>query len=187
MLHVAAVRPDSLTAGLSPNGKRTEVFLAGCKMAREGHPCPGCFNEELWSTTGYQSLLPKEVFEDIEAAGNKFVTIVGGEPLDQYFDLIELLELLKAGGYHIVLITHYTIKEVDKGYTRVMPLVDTIIDGPYEADKRIFDDKDVPEGVRHVIGSSNQRIWVKGDQPFVWKEENWRRDPEVLKEAYGVV
>ena len=39
----------SLTAGLSPHkNERVELFFAGCRMAREGNPCDGCFNQDLW-------------------------------------------------------------------------------------------------------------------------------------------
>ena len=69
MLRVASVRPQSTTAGLSPNeDKRTEVFLAGCRMALSGHPCPGCFNVDLWDPKYFPEVSPAELLEDVKNA-----------------------------------------------------------------------------------------------------------------------
>ena len=180
MLRVASVRPQSTTAGLSPNeDKRTEVFLAGCRMALSGHPCPGCFNVDLWDPKYFPEVSPAELLEDVKNAGNKYVTVVGGEPLDQYEELVLFLTLLKDNDYHTVLITHYVMDVIKMSYPDVLPLVNVIIDGTYNAKKRIFDEVDVP-GVTHVIGSSNQKFWHRTDSR--WQEVNIFQDD--LRKAY---
>lgn len=179
-MHIASVRADSLTAGLSPkDNKRTEVFFAGCKVAREGHPCDECFNQVLWNTEGWAQVTVGELFDDIVAADNKYVTLVGGEPVDQYEELVRLINLLTANGYHVVLITHYTMRELKKTYPKVLEHTDVIIDGPYNKDFRIFDSCKIP-GIHHVIGSSNQKIWYhKGIE---WLQSD--KSPENLKKLY---
>ncbi len=178
-MNVTAVRGKSETAGLSPTGSRTEVFLAGCKMAREGHPCQGCFNQDLWETDMWPVVTVDDLYQDILAEGNKYVTIVGGEPLDQYEELVLLCGLLKESGCHIVLITHYTFNELIEKYSDILSYADVIIDGRYDASKRIFDEVSRP-GVHHVIGSSNQRFYHR--LPGGWKELDIMRDD--LYEAY---
>lgn len=178
-MHVAAVRGNSSTAGLSPTGTRTEIFLAGCKMAREGHPCQGCFNSDLWDPVGWPEVTVDELCEDVLAEKNKYVTIVGGEPLDQYEELVLLCGLLKENGCHIVLITHYTFNELTKKYPDVLGYIDVLIDGRYDASKRIFDEVSRP-GVYQVIGSSNQRLYHKLSGG--WKEIDLMKGD--LYEAY---
>jgi len=180
VLRVASVHPQSTTAGLSPNeDKRTEVFLAGCRMALSGHPCPGCFNVDLWDEKYFPEVSPEDLLIDVEEAGNKYVTIVGGEPLDQLEELIRFMKLLKGNAYHVVLITHYTMEVIKTSFERVLDYADVIIDGCYDARKRIFDEVDIP-GVKHVIGSSNQGFWHRADNE--WNKLDIFKDD--LRKAY---
>lgn len=94
---------------------------------------------------------------------NKYITIVGGEPLDQEQGLIELLQLLTKEDFHIVLITHYTIDKINPD---VLKYPDIIIDGKYDFTKRIFE-TDTRPGVHHVIGSSNQKIWYRNNNHYI--------------------
>ena len=158
----------SKTAGLSPyNDIRVELFLAGCKMAREGHPCPGCFNSPLWDSKGGRSQDISEVIQYIEKmTDNRYITIVGGEPLDQYPEVIELTKRLKEEKFHIVLFTHYTMSEVIQNYGQVLKHIDMLIDGKFDMEKRIFD-TDLRPGILHGVGGSNQKIWFNCSGEFV--------------------
>lgn len=78
-MRIASIHPQSTTAGLSPNGFRIEVFTAGCKKARDGAPCPGCFNTGLWEGTLYPNIPVDELVTEINGYKNDYVTIVGGE------------------------------------------------------------------------------------------------------------
>lgn len=158
------------------------MFLAGCRMAREGHPCPSCFNPDLWTTKGFQEVSVQELFQDICNIGNPYVTFVGGEPLDQYEELAELFRLLDDSHFHICLITHYTMSEIIHFYPEILKYSRTIIDGPYEENQRIFDEK--KPGIYHVIGSGNQNIWVK-QKDKMWHEAD--KEGEDLAYAYNFV
>ena len=114
-MRIFNVKWTSRTAGPSPDdNRRTEIFLAGCKKAAKGHPCQGCFNQELWNKEHYVAdASPEQVVNRIQKyAPNKYITFVGGEPLDQLDELIEVCRLLKRAGYHIIVITHYELHKL---------------------------------------------------------------------------
>lgn len=160
---------ESNQAGPSPdNNIRTEVFLKGCQRAIEGNPCDDCFNKELWSNKSKIDYTPEEVAKNIiKYSSNKYVTFVGGEPLDQIKDLIGVTKILKSKGYHIIVFTWRELKNIlnnkDSFITREMILellkyVDIIIDGEYDKTNRIFNNK-MNNGLHNAIGSGNQTIW----------------------------
>ena len=174
----------STTAGLSPTGERVELFLAGCKMAREGHPCPGCFNKDLWSDKERHLQETDEIINYIiSMTDNRYITIVGGEPLDQHDALVELCKKLKLNKFHICLITHYTMEEIIKmeinNPFKILNFCNLIIDGKYDSSKRVFDTNETP-GIHHVIGSSNQRMWWYTDGIWIdldiFSPNNKRKD-----------
>lgn len=159
-LKIFSVNWSSKTAGPSPDGTRTELFLMGCRKAAEGSPCKGCFNPALWGDQAVKTYEPKEAAEQLERfAPNKFVTIVGGEPLDQPEALAELCLLLKQKGFHILVFTHYTLdylmfSEEFPAIQKLIDNIDLLIDGEYEEDSRIYD-----EDAGCIIGSGNQTVW----------------------------
>ena len=169
-LKIFNVKWTSTSAGPSPDSnRRTELFLAGCKKAASGNPCKGCFNQKLWSAdvyNGYDS--PRECFNRIRKfAPNKYITIVGGEPLDQLEPLAELCRYLHRDGYHIIVITHYlgdfllaTMNIAgNKNMKKLLSNIDCIIDGEYMEKYRIWDEERAGDGLHDVIGSGNQCIW----------------------------
>lgn len=176
-IKIYTVRFNSVTAGLSPvDNERIEIFFAGCKMAREGNPCPGCFNKELWTGDSYFIETAESICDEIErTSDNKYVTIVGGEPMDQIEGLIELCKELQRRNFHIVLITHYLKDEVPQD---VLNNVNMLIDGKYDASQRIFI-TDTRPGVNNVIGSKNQKIYCSINNVMVDISE-----AENLKEYY---
>jgi organic radical activating enzyme len=162
-LYIYAVKDDSIDAGPSlKDNKRLEVFLAGCKKAMSGHPCPDCFNSLLWESREdtYQSV--EEVYNGIVSRAkqnddNKYITFVGGEPMDQADELKELCQLLHNDGFHIIIITHLLFKTINKRYTN---MADMWIDGSYKPEFRIFDSSK-KDNVHNVIGSGNQCVYTK--------------------------
>ncbi len=152
----------STSAGPSPdNNKRTEVFLAGCKMAMDGHPCKGCFNPKLWDHRHcVADVGAYEVAKQIERfAPNRYITFVGGEPLDQAKELITACAWLKPE-YHIIVITHYMLEEIiEHGWQDLLVYIDILIDGKYDETQRIWDEDKAGDGLHDVVGSGNQTIW----------------------------
>lgn len=167
-LKIFDVKWTSFTAGPSPDdNKRTELFLMGCEMAASGHPCKNCFNQRLWkSPEGATERTPKEVAENIKRfAPNKFLTIVGGEPLDQLRGLAELCELLTEDGFHIIVFTHYEMETIallaangSEEHQKLLSNVDILVDGQYDESQRIYDES-AEDGFHDAIGSGNQVVW----------------------------
>lgn len=179
--------PSPVTNEFGPN-TRVELFLMGCKKAAAGNPCKGCFNQDLWrDRKGARELDPVEMAAHIEKfAPQKYITIVGGEPFDQPKGLTILCEELKKRNFHIIVFTHYTLKETFKswmvlgemsrfikktsfvpkeieGWTedllvRFLKAIDILVDGEYDYTKRIYDES-YKDGFHDAIGSSNQIIW----------------------------
>ena len=153
----------SESGGPSPLGnKRTEIFLSGCRMAAEGHPCKDCFNPGLWDASQFVAeVTPEEAFQNISRfAHNKYITFVGGEPLDQIEPLSKLCALLKADGYHIIVFTHYTMLNVlsmEHGESLINN-INILIDGKYNEAERIYREG-FGDGFTDAIGSGNQIIW----------------------------
>lgn len=164
------VKWDVTTAGPSPDGnKRTEIFFFGCNRAVEGNPCKGCFNHELWDNSIVEfSHTPSSIVENIKLhASNKYVTIGGGEPTDQMDGLIELCELLKQEGFHVMI---YTWKFAQNLPMRLLQTVDIIVDGEFKLDECLYDDSK-GDGLMSSVGSGNQRIWdMKEQEAFSMKD-----------------
>ena len=157
------------TAGPSPyNNERTELFLFGCKKACQGKPCPGCFNSELWdSSSATITYNVNDVANNImKFSPNKYVSIGGGEPTDQFFELIELCRILHENGYHILVYTWKDIHSImlnkkhkdHNNFKRLVRYCDIIVDGEYDETQRKYKE-DAKDGFFNSIGSGNQKIW----------------------------
>lgn len=162
-LYLYKVSWTSVTAGASPDGNnRTELFLWGCSRGANGRPCKGCFNPLLWKVSDDAiGMNPLEVAEQInKMAPNKFVTIVGGEPLDQLDGLTELCDELKKRGFHIILFTSFKLKDLikKKRIIKLIKRIDLLVDGMYDSSQRIYDES-LADGLHDAIGSANQIIW----------------------------
>lgn len=164
-LRIYNVLWSSVNGGPSPDRNiRTELFLSGCKIASQGYPCDDCFNPDLWDANNYVAEeKPEKVLKTIQKfAPNKFITIVGGEPLDQFEPLSKLCKLLKENGYHIILFTHYLLinmvqSKSSEMYT-LLNNVHVIIDGKYHKSKHL-PQEDIDTPLNNSVGSGNQIVW----------------------------
>lgn len=175
------------TAGPSPHdNERTELFLLGCQKAAQGNPCAGCFNSQTWYVDKDKAIFqtPYQVAEQLlKYMPNKYLTIGGGEPLDQIKELIVLCEILKSHGIHIIIYTWRYIKAIlSKQYgasfyddfIALSKYADVFIDGPYKKEKCTYR-RDTADGFLNSIGSSNQHIILVKDGRFTQYElENVR-------------
>ena len=179
-IKVFDVRLVATTAGPSPdNNIRTEVFLLGCKKALQGDGCPGCFNSITWDASKAEwAYDPVEFAAKLnEETPNKYITIGGGEPLDQIDELIVLCRELKQYGYHIFVYTWHDLVKIRKGYTtddmndnnnkypvpvdkmnELLKYIDILVDGEFDATEKLYQ-HDTPDGFYGSIGSGNQKVW----------------------------
>ena len=92
------------------------------------------------------------------------VTILGGEPFDQYEELLTLVKQIRRTDLSIILYTGYSKNELkDKNKTEILNFIDIIITDRYDKNYRTENGG--------LIGSSNQEIefltkkYTKNDLP----------------------
>ena len=147
-IRLAGVVRESIVDG---PGIRFVVFCQGCP-----HHCPGCHNRQTHDFSGGYDC---EVGRIVEAVDENplldGVTFSGGEPVCQSEGFLALARQIKARGLHIVMYSGYTFEELllraenDAALDELLHLIDVLIDGRYEADRR-----DLTLAFR---GSKNQR------------------------------
>lgn len=171
-MYIFDVKWSVTTAGPSPDhNNRVELFLLGCNKAQSGNPCKGCFNRPTWhrpkNARYYDPVFCAENI--IQHAPNKYLTIGGGEPLDQIKDLIIMCSALKQAGFHILCYTWRDIfkalrgeySDIDKQDIKALiDVVDGFIDGEFILEKRCYEE-DKEDGLFNSIGSTNQRLVFK--------------------------
>ena len=150
-MRYASIRDMDIVNGV---GIACSLFVQGCS-----HHCKNCFNQETWDFNGGKEWTKEIEDEFIEICKRPYidcVSILGGEPLDQDSDMLELLRRIKKEvGKPIYLWTGYTWETIfsNEDYVLemlILSLCDYVIDGEY-----IDDLKDYRLKLR---GSSNQRI-----------------------------
>lgn len=192
-LRVFDIKLKTTTAGPSPNNnERVELFLLGCKKAMCGDACPGCFNSITWDTNKAEfSWDPIEVAERINVlAPSKYITIGGGEPLDQIDNLIILCKELKVKyNFNIMVYTWRDLVKARKGYTtkdmtdnnnkypistkkvnELIKYIDILVDGEFDPSQCLYDEK-AGDGLLSSIGSGNQKVWNVPDMNFEYMKD----------------
>lgn len=154
-MRYAKINPNDVANG---EGICVSLFVQGCP-----HRCKGCFNPETWDFDGGFEFTDREMNYILEALGlfkiQRNFSVLGGEPmassnrievhyiLSQVRKYFPNIKIYIWTGYYL----EDLLKEKDPITNKILDLVDYIIDGPFEEDK-----KDLTLKLR---GSSNQRIW----------------------------
>ena len=113
-------------------GIRAAIWVKGCTLA-----CKGCWNTQYWPAKGGELIPVMELhqrlmeIEDIEG-----ITLLGGEPLQQSSQVLELIELQKKAGRTIMLYSGYEKEELDEVQSKCVELSDLVILGRYREDLR---------------------------------------------------
>lgn len=130
-------------------GIRVSLFVTGCSLN-----CPGCFNKNYQDFNFGLNWNEQEQKEFISLGEKEFIdgfSILGGEPLLQGKEMLELVENIKvSSGKSIWLWTGLLFEELNEIQREIINFIDVLIDGPYEAEKRDSNLK--------FRGSKNQRI-----------------------------
>ena len=125
--------------------KRLAIWFQGCDKR-----CVDCCNPELFDLKPAHILTLDELLGIIiktkEQFGIEGVTFLGGEPTLQQ-GVAELTRAIRAMDLGIIL---FTGKQAEDLPNELKAVVDIIIDGGFERDKR--------ETARNLVGSTNQRI-----------------------------
>ena len=140
-MRIAGIVRDSVVDG---PGVRDVVFFQGC-----GKHCKGCHNPDTWDYQGGCHRFIGDVVKELSDSSNN-VTISGGEPIDQFEDLLELCRQLSEAGKKIWVYTGNVIDPTKRIYLELAQYVDVIVDGRFVEDKK--------DSSLLFRGSSNQRL-----------------------------
>lgn len=130
-------------------GIRTTLFVTGCYFN-----CKGCFNKEiqdfntgnLWTDNIQQNFINKGLDNKITG-----YSILGGEPLSQDNDMLELVkQIKKQTNKSIWMWTGFIYEELNDFQKEIISYVDVLIDGQFIENLKNLNLK--------FRGSSNQRI-----------------------------
>lgn len=135
---------------LNGDGLRVVLWVAGCS-----HCCKDCQNPFTWDPNGgleFDEEAKEEIFTELAKDYVSGITFSGGDPLHicNVYQVTELAQEIRARfpDKTIWLYTGSVWEEIEN--TKIVTLVDVLVDGEFEVDK-----KDVN---LHWKGSSNQRV-----------------------------
>ncbi len=135
-------------------GARAVIWVKGCSLG-----CPGCFNPRT-HTSGGDLTSVDDLFLRIIHLGNTIegVSVSGGEPLQQYYPILTLLQQVRQETQLSVLVfTGYTWEEVQQmpDSETLLGSIDVLIAGRYDAAHRLM---------HNLRGSANQTIHFLTDR-----------------------
>jgi len=137
-------------------GKRFTIWVQGCSIH-----CSDCINPDTWNFNAGEEKTVEEIVEQIRKTETDSVTITGGEPLDQYREVLKLLKILFTD-YNIFLTTGYPYNK-----SEIFDYVDILVAGPYV--DHLYSDKLLWRG------SANQQLIYlteRGKQVFEKHKNN---------------
>jgi len=127
-------------------GERFVIWSQGCSIH-----CPGCWNKEMWPFKQDKYIIAKEIIDIVCKEKLEGVTILGGEPFDQYDSLFEIVKELNGKDISIILYTGYEKEAlVEKNNIAIFNYIDMLISGKYDEKFRDIN--------KQLIGSTNQQI-----------------------------
>lgn len=161
-MNIAHIEKQSFIYG---PGCRYVVWVQGCSIH-----CKGCWNKEMWSFKDRNLMSVEDLFAKIENEKHLIegVTLLGGEPLDQFEDVCELLSKCNNDALSTMVFTGYEMQEIrEKRMSEILELSDIIVTGRYDQTKRTLN--------HQWIGSTNQEIhFLSGrHKKFIQKDSNY--------------
>ncbi|MEZ4935956.1 MAG: 4Fe-4S single cluster domain-containing protein [Crocinitomicaceae bacterium] len=135
-------------------GCRFVIWVQGCTIH-----CKGCWNKEMWSSKIKDDFTVADLLVKIkrEEGFIEGITLLGGEPLDQIDEVVELLNECIANGLSTMVFTGYEMDEItNSGMNEILRLADILVTGRYVASKRTLN--------HQWIGSTNQEIHFLSDR-----------------------
>lgn len=161
-MRIAGIVRDSIVDGI---GIRDTIFFQGCP-----HHCKGCQNPQTWDYGGGEEMSVQEILDLLSNSSND-ITISGGEPLEQFDELLHLLKAIRqTTNKRVWLYTGYVfdfkLQSNSYGLSLLSNYVDVLIDGRFI---------DTLTGDYQFKGSSNQRLIdlpksVKENRIILWED-----------------
>jgi anaerobic ribonucleoside-triphosphate reductase activating protein len=143
-MNIAYIEEQSFIYG---PGCRFVIWTQGCSLH-----CAGCWNDTLWDFRDNRIMSVDQVFTQAAEKGLiEGITLLGGEPLDQYDETLSLARMCQDRGLSVMVFTGYELAEIrKKGMAAIMDYTDILITGRYDKAKRTLN--------HQWIGSTNQKI-----------------------------
>lgn len=135
-------------------GCRVTLWVAGCT-----HHCKGCHNPQTWSFKSGREFtedIKNKLYNVLKLPYIKGITLSGGDPLDSFDDIFELVKDIKNNfnDKDIWLFSGYTLEDIQNSEKNIiLEYIDVLVDGEFKEEL-----KDLSLKFR---GSSNQRILYK--------------------------
>ena len=145
MISVLSVVHDTMVDG---PGFRTSIYCAGCP-----NHCPECHNPQSWDINHGTMTSTEELMKEIMDDPFANVTFSGGDPMFQAEGFAELARAIRQQSDKTIwCFTGFLFENLVKNPAQLelLKLIDVLVDGPYQKDKR---DTDL-----FFRGSSNQRL-----------------------------
>lgn len=162
-MNISGISYPDVNNGL---GCRVTLWVSGCS-----HHCKGCQNKETWDKKSgrvFSKEDKEKLFEILSKPYIKGLTLSGGDPLDSFDEVLQLVKEIRDTfglAKDIWLYTGYTLEQINNSEKKeILPYINYLVDGMFELDKR-----DITLKFR---GSSNQIIWEKKDGKFEKSELN---------------
>lgn len=121
-------------------GTRVTLFVSGCV-----HQCRGCYNQSTWRLDGghpFTQQLEDQIIADLndQRIKRRGLSLSGGDPLHpaNVADVLRIVKRVRneCPGKDIWLWSGYTLAELTAEQQQVVDLIDVLIDGKFEQDKR---------------------------------------------------
>lgn len=143
----AKIRTEDIANG---PGFRVSIYVQGCN-----NHCPGCFNPETWDFEGGREFTDKVKSKFLELGKSKKIagfSILGGEPLQQGEDMLDLVKEIKETypDKTIWMWTGCVYEELTPEQLDIVKYVDVLIDGRFDMEHK------TPRS--RYKGSFNQRV-----------------------------
>lgn len=145
-------------------GCRVTLWLAGCS-----HHCEGCQNKKTWDFKSGREFTEEDkskLFEILSKPYIKGLTLSGGDPLDSFDGVLNLVKEMKERfpSKDVWLYTGYTLEEIQNcNKKEILPYVNYLVDGEFHIKERDITLK--------FKGSKNQIIWEKDNEGNFIKSE----------------
>lgn len=145
---------------------RVGIWLQGCSIR-----CKGCMSKHTWSFSGGYEIDVEVLQDKVLSYGCKRISISGGEPLDQFSELLMFLKLITPKMEDILLYTGYDVEVLNNQFREIYSLVDVIVAGPF-----------IRESISksRLKGSDNQKVLIlKSDFEKVYGE--YEKGPTIMQ------
>jgi anaerobic ribonucleoside-triphosphate reductase activating protein len=161
-MNIAHIEEHSFIYG---PGCRFVIWVQGCSIH-----CKGCWNKEMWSFKEKNTISVNELIVKIknEQEVIEGITLLGGEPLDQFEEILQLLSECQKVGLSTMVFTGYEMSEISNNeMVGIFDRTDILITGRYVQSKRTLN--------HQWIGSTNQEIHFLTDRysSFVQNDSNY--------------